>query len=274
MKKLIALCMCLFALLCVQSVFAQDTLTNKEVVAMSKGGLNKDLIVQTINESPCNFNTEVQTLINLKKMGLHDDVLAAMKNRYKKDVPTGTTRSVDVKETTTDPLIAKIKEMGPGIYYQLPDGSLGSLETTVFSGFKQKGLAAVAVSGIFNSKYVGTLNTDKANTQISNQKPIFYFYFEDDKSPNEYVMFKFNTTKRSREIILGKENNVSSSLGVDEKNRVKLSYTKIVRGLYECTFETFLSPGEYGIMHGNLQEYEKKVYDFSIAPNSTASKPH
>ncbi|MDQ6788755.1 MAG: hypothetical protein M3033_18280 [Acidobacteriota bacterium] len=61
------------------SVFAQaETLTNSEIILMTKAGLSRDLIVRKIKESGGRYDTTTQALIELKKAGVADEVIALM----------------------------------------------------------------------------------------------------------------------------------------------------------------------------------------------------
>lgn len=61
------------------SSFAQtETLTNREIIMMTQSGLSKSLIIRKITDSNGNFDTTAQALINLKKAGVSDDVIALM----------------------------------------------------------------------------------------------------------------------------------------------------------------------------------------------------
>lgn len=61
------------------SVFAQsETLTNSHIVEMSKIGLDKQIILKKINDSPNNFDVSVNGLIELKKAGVDEEVIALM----------------------------------------------------------------------------------------------------------------------------------------------------------------------------------------------------
>ena len=70
----------LFILICfVCAAFAQtESLTNKEIILMSKAGLSKDLIVRKIADSIGDYETTAQALIELKKAGVADEVIALM----------------------------------------------------------------------------------------------------------------------------------------------------------------------------------------------------
>lgn len=59
--------------------FAQsETLTNTEIVEMTKAGLGRDLILSKIKSSSPKFDVSVNCLIELKKAGVDDEVISAM----------------------------------------------------------------------------------------------------------------------------------------------------------------------------------------------------
>jgi hypothetical protein len=76
---------CLLGLVCLcTATFAkvpQDgtkVLVNQDVLEMLKSGLPPEIVAAKIKSSPCNFNTEVTTLKDLKDKGVPDNVVLAM----------------------------------------------------------------------------------------------------------------------------------------------------------------------------------------------------
>lgn len=64
------------------SVSAQtEILTNAIVIEMSKIGLEKEIIIKKINESPNNFDVSANALIELKKNGVDSAVISLMLER-------------------------------------------------------------------------------------------------------------------------------------------------------------------------------------------------
>ncbi len=69
----------LLAVCLVFSTNAQtETLTNLQIVEMSKIGLAKDIILKKINASQSNFDVSTNALIELKKGGVADEIIALM----------------------------------------------------------------------------------------------------------------------------------------------------------------------------------------------------
>ena len=61
------------------TVFAQtETLTNSEIILMTKSGLSNELIIRKIKDSNGKYETTTNALIELKKAGVSDAVIALM----------------------------------------------------------------------------------------------------------------------------------------------------------------------------------------------------
>lgn len=61
------------------AVFAQtETLTNSEIILMTKAGLSQELIIRKIKDLNGKYETTTQALIDLKKAGVSDEVIALM----------------------------------------------------------------------------------------------------------------------------------------------------------------------------------------------------
>jgi hypothetical protein len=71
----IMVCLCILSV----SLYAQtEILTNSQIVEMSKIGLDKQIILKKINDTPNNFDVSVNALIELKKAGVDSEVIALM----------------------------------------------------------------------------------------------------------------------------------------------------------------------------------------------------
>jgi hypothetical protein len=81
MKSILTL---LFLLIFVSTGAAQsETLTNAEIVEMTRAGLGKQIILQKINSADANFDISAKALIELKKAGVEEEIIQAVmeKNR-------------------------------------------------------------------------------------------------------------------------------------------------------------------------------------------------
>lgn len=78
-------------------VYAQsEILTNATVIEMSKVGLENAIILKKIEDSPCSFDVSTNSLIELKKNGVADEIIALIfeKGKTEKQTP-------EVKNETT-----------------------------------------------------------------------------------------------------------------------------------------------------------------------------
>src|SRR5687767_14443110 len=61
------------------SIYAQDeVMTNDEVIALSKAGLNPSIIINKIRTSKTNFDMSTDALIKLKQAGISDEIVTTM----------------------------------------------------------------------------------------------------------------------------------------------------------------------------------------------------
>lgn len=258
-----------------------DTVTNKTVIQLKTAGLGADIIKAKIQGSPCHFDVSTDALIALKKANVPDDIIAAMLNKSH-SVSGVSTNQTSMADTATN--------VTPGIYFcNGKPCRLTELEASVYSQAKMgSGILTALTYGAAKTKMKATLGSDKANLQIEESKPVFYFYFDKSSSnsfgnngaqafwfasatsPNEFLLVKFSTTKKSREVVTGSWNSYAGmSSGIDDKNKVPFKYEKISQGVYKVYTEQDLKDGEYCFMYaGGTALYGnaplQKVYDFGI----------
>jgi hypothetical protein len=57
---------------------SSEVLTNKSITSLTSAGMSKKVILSKIQSSKCNFTTDTDALIALKKSGVDQDVIDAM----------------------------------------------------------------------------------------------------------------------------------------------------------------------------------------------------
>ena len=72
MKKLLLL------LVLTLPIYAQNSLTNKDIIDLTKAGIAEDIIVAKIRSSKASFDTSTPALIELKSAGISDTVIKEM----------------------------------------------------------------------------------------------------------------------------------------------------------------------------------------------------
>ena len=220
MKKIFIVFMLLmiFAAASVTITNAQDeTLTNQDVITMTKAGLDKMIIVGKVRTSKGKFDLSTTGLIELKKEGVDDVVVHAMleanSGGYQKPA-AGTPASYDLNDPTAPHDF--------GIYlYEERDGkpSMVRLDPNVSAQNRTGGKVTQQLTpfGLGKVKQKANLPGTTAKTQIVGGVPVFYFYL-DAKSggmntssgvpstTNEFALVKFNIRDDNRELTISKSN--------------------------------------------------------------------
>ena len=83
------------------NIFAQtiETLTNSQIVEMSKIGLDKQIILKKINDSMSNFDISTNALIELKRANVADEIIALILEKGKSEVVTNAQNFSDSQPT-------------------------------------------------------------------------------------------------------------------------------------------------------------------------------
>lgn len=198
-----------------------------------------------------------------------------------KVIPKPATQTM--QDTATD---AHNEILEPGIYYFNPlTQHYLEIDGSNITSSKQGGLGQAilrsTVSGLFNAKERVTLGGSHASIEIRLDTPIFLFvidiaakgfnnttnYLGKVNSPNDFFLVKLKEKNDRREIVVGKSNNVSSTQGIDDKQKIAFKYQKIKKGFYKVVTEAKLEKGEYCFMFASASLYEgvvRKVFDFSV----------
>jgi hypothetical protein len=242
-----------------------------------KKGLGAGIIINKIKTSKTNFDVSTDALIQLKTDGIPDEIVASMVEY------AGSSENAVTDENNP------LSRHSSGIYYFNPLDSikrLARLDPTVVSSNKQGGFGtAVAqhyTSGLVNSNSVSSISGSNARKQLRDPNPVFYFYFDKNKSglnqttnwwfmtassPNEFALVSMRPKKDSREIVIGQSNAYGSSMGINEKQKVSFDYEEVAENIYKVVMRGSLKPGEYCFMFtGATPSVYKndKVFDFGI----------
>ena len=176
----------------------------------------------------------------------------------------------------------------PGIYW-LPkekrDKRMVQLEPSVYSQGKTGGMFASAMTyGIAKAKWKAVVRGARSNLRISEERPEFWFYFEQKtsglsysgsffggaSSPNEFILAKMNSKKKDRELIVGEFGAYGSSTGTRSKDIVEFEFQKIAPGIYKVVPSSPLAPGEYCFFYAGtnmaMGTAGGKLFDFGIDP--------
>jgi len=240
---------------------AQDeTMTNEEVISLTKAGLSKSLIIDKIRTSKSKYDLSTDALIKLKKANVDDDVVAAMlqakggATRASSVAPVGGTASGN----PNDPL----SPHDFGIYmFEEKNGekTMTQLMPNVSAQNRTGGgfTAAITPFGLGKTKTKANLPGTTAKLQIKEAQPVFYFYL-DTKSgglntssgipstPNEFTLIKFNVRSDNREVTISKQNAYGGKGGLSDEYVIAFNAENMGNGIFKVTPTTSLKNGEYG----------------------------
>jgi len=267
------------------AVSAQDeTMTNDEVISLTKAGLASSIIIGKIRTSKTNFDMSTDALIKLKQAGVGDDVVAAMLEA-KSGKSTPSTSGAAPAGATGDPNDPMSKH-GYGIYfYEETDGQrkMTQLQPNV-SGQNRTGgafTASITPFGLGKVKTKANLPGRNANLQLKTTQPVFYFYLDTSSgglntasgipsSPNEFTLVRFNQRSDNREVTISKTNSWGGKGGLSDEYVVPLKAEDLGNGIFRITPGIDLKKGEYGfylVNSGNSNVNAgigSKFFDFGI----------
>lgn len=262
-------------------VFAGDVLTNQDVITLIESGLEPEIIVMKIQESDCNFNTDVEALKAMKEAGADKIIIMAMMGRQAELNEEREDREAEEAE-------AAATSRPTGIYYCLGDQETRLLPT-VFSGKKSNPLAASLTYGILSTKTKSTLLNAEASIKIRQKLPKFIFRFSPESvdqnamkfandwwfvsasSPNEFALVKLKSNKKKnyREITTGSSNSYTGDrIGIDQKSSIPFDIEVINDYTFSVIPKKALEPGEYCFFYSGAipsMYTNQSVFDFSIA---------
>lgn len=270
------------------TAFAQDEMTNDEVISLTKAGLSSSIIVGKIKTSKTSFDMSTDALIKLKQAGVGDDVVGAMlEAKSGKSVGGATSSSTGAAEVTAsgDPNDPMSKH-GYGIYlYEEKDGSrkMTRLNPNVSAQNRTGGAftASMTPFGLGKIKTKTNLPGRNATMQINSTDPVFYFYLDTSSggmntssgipsTPNEFTLVRFNQRSDNREVTIAKSNSWGGKGGLSDEYVVGLKAEDLGNGTFKVTATAPLKKGEYGFMllnSGNANSAAgvgSKFFDFGV----------
>ena len=263
------------------NVAAQDeSMTNDEVISLTKAGLSPSIIIGKIRSGKSSFDLSTDSLIKLKQAGVSDEIVAAMLEAKsgRSTASAGPSMSGDAN----DPMA----KHNYGIYlFEEKDGQrkMTQLAVNVSSQNRTGGgfTAAVTPFGLGKMKTKANLPGRNANMQIRDNSPVFYFYLDISSggmntssgipsTPNEFTLIRFNQRSDNREVTIAKTNSWGSKGGLSDEYVVQLKAEDLGNGIFRITPNGDLKVGEYAfylVNSGNSNASAAigaKFFDFGV----------
>jgi hypothetical protein len=266
----------------------EETMTNDEVISLTKAGLASSVIVGKIRTSKTNFDMSTDALIKLKQAGVTDDTVTAM-------LEAKSGRSVSTSMTANSAGAATVGALGDpndpmakhnyGIYlYEEKDGAkkMTQVKPSVSAQNRTGGMFTSGLTyGISKVKIKTNLPGRNAPLQITQTAPVFYFYLDVTSGgmntasgvpsdPKEFTLVRFNQRSDNREVTIGKANAFGAKGGLSDEYVVEFKAEDLGNGIFKITPTVDLKKGEYGfylVNSGNSNTSAgvgSKFFDFGV----------
>lgn len=235
---------------------AAEKLTNRQVISLHRAGLTEDLIVRKILSSEPNFDFSTEALIELKRGGVGDKIVFAMlRVQAEKEVDVASPGSATARPDNLPP------DPAYGIYLSARSSGTGSMIRLLPSVSVQNRVGghftrAIIPLGFGKIKTKANLPGKRADLQITDPRPVFYFYLDAASgglnsrsgipaSPKEIVLVRFHIRKDEREIAIAKENSYAGKGGLSDEYVIDFEFEALGGGKYRVFPKKPLAAGEY-----------------------------
>lgn len=245
---------------------AQQGLTNADIIKMQSAGLSEGVILSSVNNQPAAYDTSTDGLLALKNAGLSDAVLAAIISRnaaMKSGVANAAGTNVPAAAQAGPP--TGVDEVG--VYYQDKNKNWRPIPSEIVNTKSGGFMKHLATDGIVKGDTNGHIKGAESPTKLTTATNILIF-MPDTYSASDYVLVKLHKNSDNREFraVTG---GVFHSSGGATKDMIEFGSQKISPHVYQLTFATPLTPGEYGIVPPGATATSNlavagKIYSFSI----------
>jgi hypothetical protein len=240
-------------------LFAQQTLDNNAIIKLIKAGLSDDLIVNTINLSPGNYDTSANGLIALKKAKASDKVIAAIQLKA-----SGAASNPSGVQANGLPI--GIEDVG--VYFKDSSGAWTPMlpEIVIFesSGKFRNIVSAGIVKGDLNGRIDGPRSRLNATLPVN-----FAVYLPEGVAITEYQLLRLRPNAGSRQFLSAAGGALHTSAGA-ARDEVEFQPQKLAPRLYQVTLTPSAGRGEYGLLAPSAtassnKETKGKIYTVSVA---------
>jgi hypothetical protein len=237
-----------FCLALTGAAIAQEVLTNDSIVKMAHARLSDDVIVSLIQNQAGNYELSSDTLIDLKRKGITNRVLAAMAGKGSPKAPA-TDSAPPAPATAPAAVLDPYEDLDSGVYRKLRNAWTQVRMEEV--SWKIGGVAkTVASVGMVKGDVSGRLNGAASGTQMSTPLE-FLIKVPDGLQATDFRLVHLHEKPDAREFrtITG---GVFHALGGALPDEIAFEQTRIAKRTYQLTLPGNLPPGEYGFLAPGL----------------------
>jgi hypothetical protein len=248
-------------LICFSSLlaYAQQSLNNESVVKLVRAGLSEDLVVQTVNTQPGNYQLGADDILALKKAGVSERVITAMLTRNG-NAASGRPSNGAVPERSGSGYPNEI-----GVYVKSAREWV-ELQPEVINWKTGGVLKSIASAGIVKGDVNGHLVGKSSRNKVGGALE-FCIYAPDGVAITEYQLLKLREHKEDREFrtVTG---GVLHVKGGATRDLLEFEGKKVMTRTFIVALS--LGPGEYGFLppgafaSASSASSLGKMYTFSI----------
>ncbi len=273
-KPVIAVIVSLVSVVLIQTVGAEEVLTNQSVVSMVQAGLPETVILAKIRSSQTKFDTSAKGLIALKQAGVPDKVLEAMVTAAS---PTaGMASPAPVAPSAPAPPPPPVAVMTPPAAGRSAGAVIDASQRLIYHLAGGRQVELVAAVGEVQTNVVPFIGTTKmelvlpgqrASYRITEREPVFLSTY----SPSEALLVRLKSGSKDRNLKISSGSvlpfvGATQRQGVRNEDRVEIVSERDANGFYRLRPRAPLEPGEYAFVptRGFSSGPTDKIYDFGV----------
>ena len=250
---------------------AGPPLSVEEVVKLWKTNVSEEVIITMIKKNAKAFNLSTEEVLELRKVGLSDNVVKFLLDPSQPytPAPAASSQPPSVKSDSRTPAknypgdgYAAQVPLEPGLYH-LSDGVLMKTDIKLLLGEKQG--AGVGKVVMKKGKAIAYLLGPTAKMRVNEIMPVFYLRLPEGKAIEEVVLVALEQKKDRREIEIGQTLDKPELKAEDMRPYDSL---EVGPRLFKITTSAKLTKGEYLFFLLGSAEPPKgspgKGYDFGV----------
>jgi hypothetical protein len=218
------------------AVFAQEALTNDSIEKMAHARLSDDVIVSLIQNQVGHYDLSADALIDLKRRGISNKVLAAMAGRGTPTISPPPPAAAPV--VVVDPY----EDLDSGVYRKLRDNWV-QVQTELVNWKTGGGVKSFASEGLKKGEVSGRFNGGASPTQMTTPLE-FLIKAPEGAQGTDFRLVHLQEKADAREFrtVTG---GIFHAPGGALRDEVAFEQTKIAKRTYKLTLPGDLPPGEY-----------------------------